>query len=429
MNIQFSTKKSFAKKLDANDPLKNFRKQFLIPKSEDGKDLIYLCGNSLGLQPKAVKKSILQELKDWKQLGVEGHFAAKFPWKDYHEFLTEPMARIVGAKPEEVVVMGTLTANLHLLMVSFFNPTKEKYKIIIEKDAFPSDKYAVVSQLKFHGFDSSKGLIELSSRSGNPVIPTQEILETIENVGNETAMILLGGVNYYSGQAFEMEKITKAAHAKGIVVGFDLAHAAGNLKLDLHNWGVDFAAWCGYKYLNGGPGGVAGIFVHQKHIQNKNINRFAGWWGHDKNSRFKMGPEFVPIPTAESWQLSNAPVMAMACLRPSLELFEEAGMERLNEKSELLTTYLEFLLQPLLPKLHLELITPADFSQRGCQLSLRTLHNGIEIFNLLALNGVICDWREPDVIRIAAVPMYNSFMDCWKFASILKALVEIKSKN
>ncbi|MCB9231639.1 MAG: kynureninase [Bacteroidia bacterium] len=418
--MEYQTGIEFAREMDRQDPLSGFRDRFHIPRTPEGKETIYFCGNSLGLQPKSVRKYVEQELKDWENLGVEGHFHAKNPWMPYHEFLTESTARLVGAQPNEVVVMNALTVNLHLMMVTFYRPTKERFKIVIEGNAFPSDQYAVRSQLKFHGIDPEEGLIVLRSKSGNPVIPTEEIEEIIAREGDSIALILIGGVNYYSGQAFDLPRIVKAGHAKGCVVGFDLAHAAGNLHLHLHDWNVDFAAWCSYKYLNSGPGGVSAVYIHERHGSNTALPRFAGWWGHDKNSRFKMPDEFVPMPTAEAWQMSNAPILPMATLRASMEIFDEAGMAALRAKSEKLSAYLYWLLQPHLERLGINLITPSDPAQRGCQLSLQTSANGRQIFDRLEKNGVICDWREPDVIRIAAVPLYNSFEDCWRFVEILK---------
>lgn len=416
----FKKDAQFAAALDAGDPLASYREKFHMPKHTDGSDTVYFCGNSLGLQPKSARAYVEQELLDWQNLGVEGHFHAKNPWMPYHEFLTESTARLVGAKPIEVVVMNQLTVNLHFLMVSFYRPTKERYKIIIEGDAFPSDQYAVTSQAKFHGFDPEDAIIRLQSKSGHPVIPREEVLEVIEKEGDKVALILLGGVNYYTGQVFDFEKITAAGHAKGCVVGFDLAHAAGNLRLKLHDWNVDFAAWCSYKYLNSGPGGVSGVFIHERHAQNPDLPRFAGWWGHEKATRFKMPDDYVPIPGAEGWQLSNAPILAMATLRASMEIFDEVGMEKLREKAELLTGYLEFLLEDIQEQHGIRIITPSDPEQRGCQLSLQTQANGKQLFDKLTAAGVICDWREPDVIRIAPVPLYNSFMDCWRFCEILR---------
>lgn len=416
--------------LDAADPLRRFREEFHIPKHSDGSEVLYFTGNSLGLQPKRTREYIEQELKDWAELGVEGHFHAKHPWLPYHEFVTEPLARLVGAKPVEVVAMNSLTVDLHLLMVSFYRPTAERYKIIIEKGAFPSDQYAVGSQLKFHGHDD--GLIELTPRDGETTLRTEDILETIDREGDSVALILLGGVNYYTGQAFDMRAITEAGHKKGCVVGFDLAHAAGNLELKLHDWGVDFAAWCSYKYLNSGPGGIAGIFVHERHAHSFDLPRFAGWWGHDKSTRFLMGPDFVPLAGAEGWQLSNPPIFQLAALRASLEIFDEATMPALREKSVKLTAYLEKLLAEINDD-RIEIITPRDPAQRGCQLSIRVkaetraagsvsepAASNKKLFNALTERGVIADWREPDVIRVAPVPLYNSFEDIYRFTKILR---------
>lgn len=417
----YQATREFAAEMDAQDPLRAYRDRFYMPKHKDGSDCLYLCGNSLGLQPKSLRGYVEQELKDWENLGVEGHFHAKNPWMPYHEFLAETTARLVGAQKGEVVVMNSLSVNLHLMMVSFYRPTKERYKIIIEADAFPSDQYAVKSQLRYHGFDPADGLIELRSKSGDPVIPTEEILETIEREGDQVALILIGGVNYYSGQAFEMGKITAAGHAKGCVVGFDLAHAAGNLHLKLHEWGPDFACWCSYKYLNSGPGGLSGVFVHERHAYNPDLPRFAGWWGHNKENRFKMPETFEPMHGAEGWQLSNPPILPLAALRASMEIFDEVGMEALRQKSERLTGFLEFLLHERNHDANIEVITPSDPAHRGCQLSLRTHRNGKQLFDRLTEGGVIADWREPDVIRIAPVPLYNSYMDAYDFVELLVA--------
>lgn len=418
--FEYQATREFAEEMDKQDPLASYRGEFHIPKHSDGSETVYMCGNSLGLQPRRTTEFVQQELVDWQNLGVEGHFHAKNPWMPYHEFLTDTTARMVGAQSNEVVVMNSLTVNLHLLMVSFYRPTAERYKIVIEDNAFPSDQYAVRSQLKFHGYDPEEGLIVLKSRSGSPVIPTEEILELIEREGDSIAMIMMGGVNYYSGQAFEMQKIASAGHAKGCVVGFDLAHAAGNMHLKLHEWDVDFAAWCSYKYLNSGPGGIAGVFVHEKHVNNFDLPRFAGWWGHDKDSRFKMPDDYIPIATAEGWQLSNPPILALASLRASMEIFDEVGMAALREKSVKLTGFFEFLLKEYVDELGINLITPEDPNQRGCQLSLQTTRNGRMLFDKLTEKGVICDWREPDVIRCAPVPLYNSFVDVWRFVEILR---------
>ncbi len=421
-NSNFQNSFPFAKEGDEQATPKHFRHKFFIPKHSNGENVIYLTGNSLGLQPKTTRNYIEQELKDWETFGVEGHFHAKNPWMPYHEFLTNSMANVVGAKPIETVVMNSLTVNLHLLMVSFYRPTEKRYKIVIEKNAFPSDQYAVQSQIKFHGFDVENSLIELTSREGETTLRIEDIEEILRENGNEIALIMLGGVNYYTGQAFDMQRITEIGHEIGAVVGFDLAHAAGNLFLQLHDWNVDFAAWCSYKYLNSGPGGIAGVFVHEKHAESFDLPRFAGWWGHDKETRFLMGDEFVPIRGAEGWQLSNPPIFQMASLRASLEVFEEAGMNNLREKSIKLTNYLEFLLGEIKDE-RIEIITPKNSDERGCQLSIRVRNADKSLFKAITERGIIADWREPDVIRVAPVPLYNSFMDCWKFVEILKEIL------
>ncbi len=408
--------------LDDSDELRSFRERFLIPKSADGNEVIYFAGNSLGLQPKTVRSYIEQELLDWEQHAVEGHTKAKNPWMPYHEFLTPQTAMIAGALEEEVVNMNTLTANLHFMFVSFYRPDNIRKKILIEHKSFPSDYYAVESQIRFHGYDPKDCIIEANPRVGEDIIRTEDIEKIIDERGEEIALIWLGGVNYYTGQAFEFERITNAAHAKGITVGFDLAHAAGNLKLELHNWNVDFAAWCNYKYLNGGPGAIGGCFVHQRHLRDSSIPKFVGWWGHDKQSRFLMEHNFIPIPTAESWQVSNPPVFQLASLKASLDIFAEAGMQKLRDKSEGLTGYLEHLIESIHSDA-IEIITPKNPEQRGCQLSLRIKNNGKSLFNELTKRNVICDWREPDVIRVAPVPLYNTFDDVWKFSEILKDIL------
>jgi kynureninase len=417
--INFESTESFAQKMDEQDSLRNFRERFYIPKQESGEDVLYFTGNSLGLQPRSVRAYIEQELKDWETLGVEGHFAAKSAWMPYHEFLTEPMANVIGALPVETVVMNSLTVNLHLLMVSFYRPNGKRNKIVIEKNAFPSDQYAVQSQIKFHGFAPEESLIELTAREGENCLRTEDIEKTIEKRGDEIALIMLGGVNYYTGQAFDMRRITEIGHKAGAVVGFDLAHAAGNLLLELHDWNVDFAAWCSYKYLNSGPGGIAGVFVHERYSQSFNLPRFAGWWGHDKETRFLMDDKFIPMRGAEGWQLSNPPIFQMASLRASLEIFEEAGMQNLRDKSVALTNYLEFLLGEIHDE-RIEVITPANPNERGCQLSIRVKSADKNLFKAITKKGVIADWREPDVIRVAPVPLYNTFTDVYKFAEILK---------
>ncbi len=421
--MDFDTSRICATALDNNDKLSDFRNQFFLPVDSDGKPYIYFCGNSLGLQPKTTVQYIRQELEDWKIYGVEGHFHAKNPWMPYHEFLTKPMARILGALPTEVVVMNTLTVNLHLMMVSFYKPSKKRTKILIESNAFPSDQYAVKSQLRFHGLEHSKHLIELKAKKKKAIISTQEILDIIEKKGDTIATLLLGAVNYYTGQLFELEKITKAAQAKGIIVGLDLAHAAGNVALDLHAWGVDFAITCGYKYLNGGPGGISSCYIHEQHHHDASMPRFEGWWGQNKATRFLMGPDFDPIPTAEAWQLSNAPIMSMACLRASLEIFDAAGFQNLRAKSELMTSYLAFLIEKI-NNHNIEIITPNDPLQRGAQLSIRIKNADKTLHTKISEEGVICDWRSPDVIRVAPVPLYNSFMDCFEFVQKLKSVLK-----
>ncbi len=420
--MKFENSYLFAKQMDEEDSLGHLRNRFHIPVRKNGESFIYFCGNSLGCQPRSVRRFLETELRDWEELGVEGHFHARNPWMPYHEFLTASTAQLVGALPKEVVVMNSLSTNLHLLMVSFYRPVKSRYKIVIESDAFPSDAYVVESQLKFHGYSVEEGLMKVSPREGETLIRQEDIEVLIKKEGKNIALILLGGVNYYTGQLFDIEKITAIAHQKEIVVGWDLAHAAGNVNLKLNEWGVDFAAWCSYKYLNAGPGAVSGCFIHQKHVNNPDIPRFAGWWGHDKSTRFKMEHGFHPIPTAEGWQLSNAPVFSMAALRASMEIFEEAGMDALTQKSHLLTGYLEFLLKSLPDTIPLEIITPNNPRERGCQLSLRTFENGKAIHEALTENGIICDWREPDVIRVAPVPLYNTFYEVWKFVKILETV-------
>lgn len=418
-SLKFEANEFFARKMDEADSLAHFREKFYIPKQPNGKDAIYLTGNSLGLQPKTVRSYIEQELNDWETLGVEGHFKAKRAWMPYHEFLTEQMANIVGAKPIETVVMNSLTVNLHLLMVSFYRPTSERHKIVIEAGAFPSDQYAVQSQIKFHDFGAENALIELTARDGENCLRAEDIEQTIAENGDSIALILLGGVNYYTGQKFDFQKIVEVGHRVGATVGFDLAHAAGNVELKLHDWGVDFAAWCSYKYLNAGPGAVAGVFVHERHGEAFDLPRFAGWWGHDKETRFLMDKRFVPIPGAEGWQLSNPPIFQLAALKASLDVFEAAGMKNLIEKSNRLTGYLEFLLNEIHDE-RISVITPADEKMRGCQLSIRVRSADKNLFKAVSDKGVIADWREPDVIRVAPVPLYNSFSDAFNFAEILK---------
>jgi len=410
----FQSGEDFAIAMDARDPLAHFRNRFCFPKTKGGEDCIYLCGHSLGLQPRSASSYIEQELRDWAQLGVEGHFHAKSPWVPYHRLLTSQTAALVGALRSEVVVMNSLTVNLHLMMTSFYRPTKARYKIVVERGAFPSDQYAVKSQINCHGFDPASSLVELSTREGESCLRDEDVESLIDREGNSIALILLGGVNYVTGQAFDMAGITKAGHRKGCVVGFDLAHAAGNIPLRLHDWGPDFAVWCNYKYLNGGPGCVGGCFVHEHHARAWELPRLAGWWGHDEKTRFEMGPDFHPMPGAEGWQLSNPPIVALAPLRASLEIFDEAGMDRLRAKSMTLTGYMEFLLAERgSPKF--SVITPPEPEHRGAQLSIRLPHSGRDLCARLIEQGVIGDWREPDTFRVAPVPLYNSYRDVYRF--------------
>ena len=425
--IIYESTEQFARSLDAQDSLRHFRDQFYIPKHPNGADVLYFTGNSLGLQPKTARQHLENVLKDWETLAVEGHFHGANPWMTYHESVSAKMAAIVGAKPIETVAMNLLSVNLHLLMVSFYRPTATRRKIVIEKGAFPSDIYAVKSQIAFHQSLKSEiqspkpedRLIEIEPRDGETNLRTDDIIETLEKYGDEIALVMLGGINYYSGQFFDIERITAAGHIIGAVVGWDLAHAAGNVELKLHDWNADFACWCSYKYLNSGPGGIGGVFVHERHADSFDLPRFAGWWGHDKETRFLMDDEFVPMRGAEGWQLSNQPIFLLASLRASLDIFEAAGMKNLREKSVKLTNYAEFLLNEIRDE-RISIITPNNPNERGCQLSIRVGNAGKILFNALSERGVVTDWREPDVIRIAPVPLYNSFTDVWKFAEILK---------
>ncbi len=417
--MEYLNTEEFALKMDSADPLRKYRNDFYFPKHDNGQEAIYLCGNSLGLQPKSAKGYIEAVLDDWRNLGVKGHFEGDHPFATYHESLGEKMARIVGGHKKEVVAMNSLTVNLHLMLVSFYRPEKERFKIVIEKNAFPSDQYAVKSQLEFHGYDPETALLELEPRAGEDILRTEDILELIRNKGKEIALIMIGGLNYYTGQAYDMEKITQVGHAMGCTVGFDLAHGAGNLSLSLHDWGVDFAVWCTYKYMNSGPGGIAGCFVHERHLKRKDLKRFTGWWGHDKATRFLMDDTFVPIEGAEGWQMSNETVLSMAALKASLEIFEEVGMESLIKKSRLLTGYLEFLIVSLQSQ-RIEIVTPKQPDERGAQLSIRVLNSDKSLFRAISDKGVIADWREPDVIRIAPTPLYNSFKDVFLFVRIVK---------
>ena len=419
--INYENSAGFSSSMDEQDPLRAWREAFLFPQHQ-GKNVIYFTGNSLGLQPKAVKKYIEEELEDWATHGVEGHFAARRPWFSYHENLTGATARLVGALPQEVVVTQSLTTNLHLLLVSFYNPLKGKKKIICEKKAFPSDQYALESQVKFYGLDPAECLIEVGLREGEQIIREEDIETAIQQHQDDLALVFIGGVNYYTGQLFDMPRITKAAHAAGAYAGFDLAHAAGNVQLNLHDWGVDFAAWCSYKYLNSGPGNVSGMYIHQRHAENKSLRRFAGWWGHNKERRFLMEPGFDPMPTAEAWQLSNAPILGMAAHLASLTIFDEVGMAALCAKRDALTGYLEFIIHDIARRksCQLEIITPTEKTRRGAQLSILLHGYGKELFNKLTQEGVIADWREPNVIRMAPAPLYNSFTDIYEFGQILE---------
>lgn len=421
MSAPYEATLAWAQAQDAADPLGGFRDQFLIPPHE-GRDSHYFCGNSLGLQPRAVRPAISAELDYWGELGVEGHFKGRLPWMDYHEFVRDDLAAVVGAQPSEVVAMNTLGVNLHLMMVSFYRPTPERHAILIEAGSFPTDRYAVESQVRFHGFDPANALIELESDEPNGTISLDAIERTLAEHGSRIALVMLPGIQYRTGQAFDLAAITRLANRHGCMVGFDLAHAVGNLPLQLHDSGADFAIWCSYKYLNGGPGAVGGAFVHERHARTE-LPRFAGWWGHDKTTRFQMGPRFVPTYGADGWQLSNPPILALAPLRVSLEIFRRAGMSRLREKSLRLTGYLEWLVQTQLNHV-LEVVTPTDPARRGAQLSIRVLggrERGRALFEYLMEHGIIGDWREPDVIRISPTPLYNRFADCLAFAEAVKA--------
>jgi kynureninase len=421
----FHSGESFAIAMDERDPLAHFRERFCLPEAitKTGDECIYLCGHSLGLQPKNAGAYLEQELQDWAQLGVEGHFHAKSPWVPYHRMLAQQTAELIGAQASEVVVMNSLTVNLHLMMASFYRPTKERHKILVERGAFPSDQYAVASQIRFHGFDPVSSLLELTPRDGESCMRDEDVESLIVREGDSIALILLGGVNYATGQVFDMEGITRAGRRKGCVVGFDLAHAAGNIPLRLHDWGPDFAVWCSYKYLNGGPGCVGGCFVHDRHARAWGGPRLAGWWGHDEKTRFQMGPDFQPMTGAEGWQLSNPPILALAALRASMEIFSEAGIESLRAKSVTLTGYMEFLLGQL-DSARFSIITPPEPQRRGAQLSIRFASEGRKLCDRMAVKGVIGDWREPDIFRVAAVPLYNSYQDVYWFVQRFSAALQ-----
>ncbi len=412
----------YALEQDKNDPLKAYRNQFHIPKSKHGDTWIYMTGNSLGLQPKQTKSYLNQELEDWQNLGVEGHFEAKNPWLDYHKLLTDSMAKIVGAKPIEVIVMNTLTANLHFLMVSFYKPTKTRYKILIESDAFPSDKYAVESQLRHHGHNDKEGLVLWGTKKNTNLLDYDTLETILKNQGHEIALIMVGGVNYYTGQFLDLKRITELGHKYGCKVGFDCAHGAGNVALNLHDSGADFAVWCTYKYLNSGPGSLGGCFIHERHAYRKDLNRFTGWWSHNKTTRFKMRDDFDQIPGAEGWQLSNPPILSMASIKASLDMFNDAGIDNLFIKSKKLTGYFEFLLKQLGEET-IRIITPNNPNERGCQLSIQVKNANKTLHNKLTKAGIISDWREPDVIRCAPVPFYNTFEDVFRLVEKLKFIL------
>ena len=413
---------AFALQMDQQDALKDFRSKFLIPQ-HNGRDAIYFCGNSLGLQPVTAQQYINDQFTRWKDLAIEGFFHGDDPWLGYHKKLTPTLSHILGAKTEEITVMNSLTVNLHLLMVSFYKPTAKRFKILMEGGAFPSDQYAVASQARFHGYDPKEVIIELFPRGGEYTLRTEDILKTINDHADELALILFGGINYFTGQFFDLEAITKAAHKAGAYAGFDLAHAAGNVQLRLHDWDVDFATWCSYKYMNSGPGGISGIFVHEKHFNNDDLDRFAGWWGYRQEKRFLMAPGFEPDSGAAGWQVSTGPVMLLTLHKAALDLFEAAGgLAPLRAKSELLTGYLEFLIGEINDHAGEELfkiITPANSSERGCQLSIVCKQHAKETFNYLTENGVIGDWREPNVIRLSPVPLYNTFNEVFEVGRIL----------
>jgi len=435
--MQFSNDEKFAQQLDAEDPLRGFREKFHIPAGKDGRPLIYFAGNSLGLMPKSTRKAVEQELDDWAMLGVDAHLEAKTPWYTYHEPFRQPMARIVGAKPVEVICMNSLTVNLHLMMATFYRPTKSRFKILMEDPAFPSDTYAIKTQIRHHGLDPKDALVLAGPREGEFTARTEDVIDLIEKNRDSLAMVWIAGVNFFTGQLFDIPTITSAAQKHGIIAGFDLAHAVGNVPLSMHDWNVDFAVWCSYKYLNAGPGAVAGAYVHERHATNKKLPRLAGWFGNDPNTRFRLHlePEFVPVASADAWQISNPPILSMAPLRASLAIFDEAGgMEPLRSKSIKLTSYLQFLLEQAGSKgqsgppvgrtrpvasSDFTVITPRDTEARGCQLSILAHENPKELFKELQTAGVKCDFREPNVIRVAPTPLYNSFHEVWRFAEIL----------
>ena len=420
--MTFENSLAFAQQLDAQDPLKQYQNEFSFPQV-NGKKVIYFTGNSLGLQPKSARTYVDEVMNDWANLAVEGHFYAEKPWWDYHERFANPLSKLVGALPSEVTVMNTLTVNLHLLMVSFYRPTTQRYKIICEEKAFPSDQYLFQSQVRFHGYSPEDAIVEVKRREGEHNIRLEDIVAKIEEVGDELALVLIGGVNYYTGQVFDMKTITQAGHQVGAYVGWDLAHAAGNVELKLHDWQVDFAAWCSYKYMNSGPGNASGCFIHEKHHTNSELPRFAGWWGHNKERRFKMESVFDPIQSADGWQISNLPVLSLAPYLASVELFAKIGMDALIQKRNTITAYLEFVLHQIDREVNgnFEIITPSNPAERGCQLSVFLHGEGRSLFDYFMKNGVIVDWREPNVIRLAPVPLYTSFEEIYHFGQILKS--------
>lgn len=419
--MTFQNTKAFAQELDKQDPLHHYKNEFIFPQHQ-GKNVVYFTGNSLGLQPKRTKKYVDEVMNDWANLAVEGHFYADKPWWDYHERFANPLSKIVGANPSEVTVMNTLTVNLHLLMVSFYRPTKTRYKIICEEKAFPSDQYMFQSQVHFHGYKTEEAIVEIKRREGEHNIRLEDVLAKINEVGDALALVLIGGVNYYTGQVFDIKTITEAGHKVGAKVGWDLAHAAGNIKLELHDWNVDFACWCSYKYMNSGPGNASGCFIHEKHHNDNDLPRFAGWWGHNKERRFKMEPQFEPVHGADGWQISNLPILSLAPYLASVEMFDEIGMDALIQKRNHITAYLEFVLHEIDKEVNstFEIITPQNQEERASQLSVFLHGEGRSLFDYLMSNGVITDWREPNVIRLAPVPLYCSYEDMFDFGQILK---------
>ncbi len=423
--MEYQNTIEFAKQQDELDPLRSYRDKFYMPHA-DKERCVYFCGNSLGLQPKGARAAVAEEFEEWARLGVDGHFEANNPWYSYHEILAAPMARVVGAEESEVVCMGSLTNNLHLLFVSFYRPTKKRFKIISEGKMFPSDRYLLETQVQFHGLNPDEAILEIYPRDGETLIREEDILDAIQENADDLALVFFGGVNYFTGQLFDMQKLTDAAHSVGAIAGFDLAHAAGNVPMQLHDWGVDFAAWCSYKYMNASPGNVAALFVHERHGECSDLPRFGGWWGHDKDRRFLMESGFRPMKGAEGWQLSNPPIIAMSILKASLEIFDDVGMTALRSKSEKLTGYLVYVIDKLaeeLPNVKLNIITPRDHKRRGGQISLLIEGRERDVFEKLTAAGVISDFREPCMIRVAPAPLYNSFEDVFIFSESLKEIL------